>query len=241
MSQTPGNGDDPSPAPGLGTVEQEHRRIAATLSHLLRRSQGGLDILHPAGEIGVLRNDRLSSSGTTPRNSPERRPSSAREPGYRPWCSPRRPWTLAAVYGLTPADIAVVVAGFLDNAHLALQDADAVTAALQHFRGHPSLGSTHCLVVGLARKAGYLPLGMFDRSLARVEGAKALWGSPVLRARADLTTDAVDALPRFGDFPEPRHRVVGPGHPRVTPARCLAMMFGWSGTKTMSRGPWPRT
>lgn len=83
-------------------------------------------------------------------------------------------WTLAAVYSLTPAAIAVVVAGFLDNADLALQDADAVTAALQHFRRHPSLGFTDCLVVELARKGGYLPLGTFDRSLARVEGAKAL-------------------------------------------------------------------
>jgi len=83
-------------------------------------------------------------------------------------------WTLTSVYDLKPAAIAVVVAGFLDNAHLAIQDADAVTAALEDFKRHPSLGFTDCLVLELARKAGHLPLGTFDRPLGKLEGAKAL-------------------------------------------------------------------
>jgi len=83
-------------------------------------------------------------------------------------------WTLISVYDLKPAAIAVVVAGFLDNAHLALQDADAVTAALDDFKRHSSLGFTDCLVLELARKAGHLPLGTFDRPLGKLDGAKAL-------------------------------------------------------------------
>jgi predicted nucleic acid-binding protein len=65
-------------------------------------------------------------------------------------------------------------AQLLDNAHLTLQDADAVTAALEDFKRHPSLGFTDCLVLELARKAGHLPLGTFDRPLGKLDGAKAL-------------------------------------------------------------------
>lgn len=83
-------------------------------------------------------------------------------------------WTLTSVYDLKPAAIALVVAGFLDNAHLALQDADAVSAALEDFKRHPTLGFTDCLVLELARKAGHLPLGTFDRPLGKLDSAKAL-------------------------------------------------------------------
>lgn len=83
-------------------------------------------------------------------------------------------WTLSSVYGLKAAAIAVVVAGLLNNASLALQDSDAVTAALDRFKCSPSLGFADCLVLELARKAGHLPLGTFDRPLAKADGAKGL-------------------------------------------------------------------
>jgi predicted nucleic-acid-binding protein len=83
-------------------------------------------------------------------------------------------WMLASVYGLKAAAIAIVVAGLLDNANLALQDADAVAAALERFKRRPSLGFSGCLVLEVARKAGHLPLGTFDRPLGRLEGAEAL-------------------------------------------------------------------
>lgn len=83
-------------------------------------------------------------------------------------------WTLASVYGLKPAGVATVVAGLLDHADLALQDADAVTAALTQLRRRPSLGFADCLLLELARKAGNLPLATFDRSLARLDGVKVL-------------------------------------------------------------------
>lgn len=83
-------------------------------------------------------------------------------------------WTLASVYGLQAPAIAVVVAGLLENANLALQDADAVRAALERFERRPSLGFSDCLVLEVARKAGHLPFGTFDRPLGKLDGAKAL-------------------------------------------------------------------
>ena len=83
-------------------------------------------------------------------------------------------WTLASVYGLKAPAIAIVVAGLLNSANLALQDADAVTAALERFKHRPSLGFSDCLVLEVARKAGYLPLSTFDRPLGKLDGAKAL-------------------------------------------------------------------
>jgi predicted nucleic acid-binding protein len=62
----------------------------------------------------------------------------------------------------------------LNHGQLTLQDSDAVTAALDLFRARPALGFTDCLMLQLARKAGHLPLGTFDRSLGRVEGARRL-------------------------------------------------------------------
>jgi len=54
------------------------------------------------------------------------------------------------------------------------EHADAVEAALDLFREKPSLGFSDCLMLELARKAGHLPLGTFDRNLGRVEGAQKL-------------------------------------------------------------------
>lgn len=83
-------------------------------------------------------------------------------------------WALVSVYDLKPAAIALVVRGFLDNANLALQDADAVTAAVERFERRPPLAFSDCLVLEVARKAGHLSLGTFDRPLAKLDGAKAL-------------------------------------------------------------------
>ena len=48
---------------------------------------------------------------------------------------------------------------------------DAVAEAVGHFRGRPALGFSDCLVLASARKAGHLPLGTFDRGLAKLDGA----------------------------------------------------------------------
>jgi predicted nucleic-acid-binding protein len=80
-------------------------------------------------------------------------------------------WVLDAVYGRSAAQIAEAVTLLLQHRELALQDADVVTSALEHFRKRPALGFSDCLVLESARKAGHLPLGTFDRNLAKLPGA----------------------------------------------------------------------
>ncbi len=83
-------------------------------------------------------------------------------------------WFLSAVYELGPTEIATAVEMLLNHTDLTLQDADAVAAALEHYRTRPALGFSDCLVLEVARKAGHLPLGTFDRELSRVDGVQRL-------------------------------------------------------------------
>jgi predicted nucleic-acid-binding protein len=83
-------------------------------------------------------------------------------------------WVLQAVYERTPSQIAKATELLLNHKHLTLQEADVVTLALDHFRTRPKLGFSDCLVLEIARKAGHLPLGTFDKKLAKLEGAHAL-------------------------------------------------------------------
>lgn len=83
-------------------------------------------------------------------------------------------WVLAAVYERGPADIATAVEMLLNHKDLTLQDPDVVTAALELFRTRPALGLSDCLLLEVARKAGHLPLGTFDRDLCKIDGAQKL-------------------------------------------------------------------
>ena len=81
-------------------------------------------------------------------------------------------WVLSAVYGLAPAAIVTAVEMLLNHQHVTIQDADVVTAALEHYRRHPRVDFSDCLVREIARKAGHLPVGTFDRQLAKLDGAQ---------------------------------------------------------------------
>jgi len=83
-------------------------------------------------------------------------------------------WVLSSVYDLGPEKIAKAVEMLLYHQSLTVQDADVVKAALEHFRRRPALGFSDCLILEVARKAGYLPLGTFDRDLGKLEGAQRL-------------------------------------------------------------------
>lgn len=83
-------------------------------------------------------------------------------------------WVLDAVYGRTAEQIASAVDMLLNHKELTLQDSDAVTSALEVFRKRPALGFSDCLAVEIARKAGQVPLGTFDRELAKLEGTERL-------------------------------------------------------------------
>lgn len=83
-------------------------------------------------------------------------------------------WVLDAVYDRTPAQLAAAIELLLSHQSLTLQDAEVVGLALDIFRNRPSLGFSDCLVLESARKAGHLPLGTFDKALARLQGAQAV-------------------------------------------------------------------
>jgi predicted nucleic-acid-binding protein len=81
---------------------------------------------------------------------------------------------LDAVHDLPPARIATAVDMLLMHTTLTLQDADVVESALAHYKARPALGFSDCLVLEIARKAGHLPLGTFDRQFSSLPGAERL-------------------------------------------------------------------
>jgi predicted nucleic-acid-binding protein len=83
-------------------------------------------------------------------------------------------WVLAAVYELTHPEIATAVEMLLHHRDLTIQDSDTVAAALEHYRRRPALGFSDCLILEVARKAGHVPLGTFDRELGKLDGAERL-------------------------------------------------------------------
>ena len=83
-------------------------------------------------------------------------------------------WVLDSVYELSSVDQAKAVEMLLSHQQLTLQDHETVAAAVAQFRSKPSLGFSDCLMVEIARKAGHLPLGTFDRALGKVDGAQKL-------------------------------------------------------------------
>jgi predicted nucleic-acid-binding protein len=83
-------------------------------------------------------------------------------------------WVLATLYQRSPGEIVSAVEGLLSHKDLTLQDSEAVAAALTRFRKRPALGFADCLLLELARKAGHLPLGTFDRELSKLDGTEKL-------------------------------------------------------------------
>jgi predicted nucleic-acid-binding protein len=80
-------------------------------------------------------------------------------------------WVLAAVYDRSASELATAIEMLLNHRNLALEDSDVIAKALDLFRRRPALGFSDCLILQVARQAGHLPLGTFDRRLARVDGA----------------------------------------------------------------------
>lgn len=83
-------------------------------------------------------------------------------------------WVLESVYGAPHRRIASAIEMLLDHRDLAIQDPEVVAAALTQFRKRAKLGFSDCVVLEIARKAGHLPLGTFDRALAKSAGAERL-------------------------------------------------------------------
>jgi len=83
-------------------------------------------------------------------------------------------WVLTAVYELTHAQISTAIDMLLHHRNLTIQESDSIAAALEQYRSRPALGFSDCLILEVARKAGHLPLGTFDRDLSKLDGAERL-------------------------------------------------------------------
>jgi predicted nucleic-acid-binding protein len=83
-------------------------------------------------------------------------------------------WVLTSVYELDRKRIDIAVDMLLQHQTLVIERPDVVAAALAQFRMVKRVSFSDCLVVEIARAAGHLPLGTFDRALAKAEGAVAV-------------------------------------------------------------------
>jgi predicted nucleic-acid-binding protein len=81
---------------------------------------------------------------------------------------------LASVYDRSPEAVATAVEMLLSHEHLTVQDTEVVATAVAQFRQFPRVGFSDCLMVEVARKAGHVPLGTFDRDLGKLDGAQRL-------------------------------------------------------------------
>jgi predicted nucleic-acid-binding protein len=79
---------------------------------------------------------------------------------------------LASVYHRDAASLARTIDFLLKHQDLTIQDADVVVAAVQHYRARSALGFSDCLILEIARKAGHIPIGTFDRTFAKLDGTE---------------------------------------------------------------------
>jgi predicted nucleic-acid-binding protein len=89
-------------------------------------------------------------------------------------------WVLGSIYEFKPKQLAGAIEALLDHAGLVVQDGEILKMALAVFRAKPAIGFSDCVILETARKLGHIPLGTFDRNLAKLKGAEALNALPVL-------------------------------------------------------------
>ena len=83
-------------------------------------------------------------------------------------------WVLESIYDRTPRQLANAISQLLNHTTITLQDVEVVAFALTAFQARPALGFSDCMVLEVARKAGHLPLGTFDKVLAKLPDVKRL-------------------------------------------------------------------
>jgi predicted nucleic acid-binding protein len=83
-------------------------------------------------------------------------------------------WALGTLYQRSHDKIADSIEMLLGHVELTLQDPETVAAAVALYRRRPGLGFSDCFLLEIARKAGHLPLGSFDRDLAKLPDVERL-------------------------------------------------------------------
>jgi predicted nucleic-acid-binding protein len=78
-------------------------------------------------------------------------------------------WVLDSVFELGHSELVRGVEMLLNHRDLTVQDPDVVQAALEQFKVHPRIDFSDCMILEVSRKAGHVPLGTFDRRLAKLD------------------------------------------------------------------------
>jgi len=82
-------------------------------------------------------------------------------------------WVLRSSFGFGKDDVLLALSSLFSAADLSFESERALEVALQLFR-KGSAGFADCLHVALATQAGEQPLWTFDKTAAKVDGAKLL-------------------------------------------------------------------
>ena len=77
-------------------------------------------------------------------------------------------------YELSRVQIATAVEMLLNHRDLTIQDTEIVNSALVHYRKRSTVAFSDRLVLEIARKAGHLPVGTFDRDFAKLDDVRRL-------------------------------------------------------------------
>jgi len=83
-------------------------------------------------------------------------------------------WVLERAYKVGRVPIARLVELLLDHESLVLEAPALVRVALSEFRGSKNVGFSDCLVLASARAQGHLPVGTFDKRLAKLADTEVL-------------------------------------------------------------------
>jgi predicted nucleic-acid-binding protein len=83
-------------------------------------------------------------------------------------------WVLDSVYNLSRMQIATAVEMLLNHQALTLQEAEVVVSALLQYRTRTTVDFSDCLVLEIARKAGHVPVGTFDRNFGKLDDVQRL-------------------------------------------------------------------
>jgi predicted nucleic-acid-binding protein len=82
-------------------------------------------------------------------------------------------WVMRSRYGCAKEKVLTMLSSLLEARELTFQDEAAVEHALHYYR-RKRIDFAECLHLGCAAAAVQLPMYTFDRTAARVEGAKLL-------------------------------------------------------------------
>jgi predicted nucleic-acid-binding protein len=81
-------------------------------------------------------------------------------------------WVLDSVYALTREKLSRSLEMLLEHENLVVQDAEIALSALNAYRKNRNVQFSDCLIIEIARKAGHLPVGTFDKALSKIDGAE---------------------------------------------------------------------